>query len=115
MDYFLVDSERGEIRTAKPLDREILTNSSGVIHFFVQVRELVDNQPTIEPLTITMAEASVTIKDVSDEPPIFNYKEYHVMIPENIGNGTPLPKLHMTVRDADVVSFFLQILYKFSI
>lgn len=57
-----------------------------------------------DPLTTTSAEATVTIKDVNDEPPQFNQREYNVEIPENVPNGTPLPHLDMTVKDPDVVS-----------
>lgn len=57
-----------------------------------------------DPLTVTTAEATVTIKDVNDEPPKFNQREYHVQIPENVPDGTPLPHLDMTVKDPDVVS-----------
>lgn len=48
--------------------------------------------------------ASVTIKDVNDEPPQFNQKEYNVKLSENTPLGTPLPNLNMTVTDPDVVS-----------
>lgn len=48
--------------------------------------------------------ASVTIKDVNDEPPQFNQREYHVKLSENIQIDTPLPNLNMTVTDPDIVS-----------
>lgn len=37
LDYFLLDSETGELRTAKPLDREALLNSTGVISLIIKV------------------------------------------------------------------------------
>lgn len=52
------------------------------------------------------AEATVTIKDINDEPPQFNQREYFVEIPENIPDGTPLP-LDMTVKDPDVVNLLV--------
>lgn len=66
-----------------------------------------------DPLTMTTAEATVTIKDVNDEPPQFNQREYNVEIPENVPDGTPLPHLDMTVKDPDVVSnsFKLNLIY----
>ena len=103
-DYFLLDAESGELRTAKPLDREALENSTGVLTFVVQTREVVDGQPGNDKSTVSTAEATVTIKDVNDEPPSFNRKEYSISIPENIADGTPLPHLDMMVRDPDVVS-----------
>lgn len=40
LDYFLLDSETGELRTAKPLDREALLNSTGVISLEIKVGKL---------------------------------------------------------------------------
>lgn len=57
-----------------------------------------------DPLTVTSVEATVTVKDVNDEPPSFNKREYYVEISENIVEGSPLPNLNMSVRDPDVVS-----------
>lgn len=37
MNYFLLDASTGELRTAKPLDRESLDNQSGVLTFLVKV------------------------------------------------------------------------------
>nr|UZM07820.1 cadherin 1 [Geocoris pallidipennis] len=102
LDYFLLDSETGELRTAKPLDREALVESTGVLTLLVRARELVNGIPGNDSLTSSTTMASVTIKDVNDEPPQFNQKEYHVMLSENIPLGTPLPNLNMTVTDPDV-------------
>jgi hypothetical protein len=103
-DYFLLDAKSGELRTAKPLDREALENVTGIITFVMRAREIVDGQVGNDNSMISLAEATVTIKDVNDEPPSFNHKEYTVFIPENIADGTPLPHLDMMVRDPDVVS-----------
>lgn len=103
-DYFLLDDETGELRTAKPLNREALKDSTGVLTLEVRARELIDGMPGNDNLTVSTAEATVTIKDVNDEPPTFNRREYNIEIPENVPNGTPLPHLDMTVKDPDVVS-----------
>lgn len=103
-DYFLLDDDTGELRTAKPLDREALENSTGVLTLIVKARELIDGMPGNDKLTVSTAEATVTIKDVNDEPPTFNRREYNIEIPENVPDGTPLPHLDMTVKDPDVVS-----------
>lgn len=108
-DYFLLDSENGEVRTAKPLNREALQNSTGVLTFKVKAREVVNGQLGNDASTVTISEATVTIKDVNDEAPMFNKKEYSVSIPENIADGTSLPHLDMVVSDPDVVSIFAQI------
>ncbi|XP_029049380.1 cadherin-87A [Osmia bicornis bicornis] len=101
-DYFLLDDETGELRTAKPLNREALKDSTGVLKLKVKARELIDGIPGNDNLTVSTAEATVTIKDVNDEPPTFNHREYNIEIPENVMNGTPLPNLDMTVRDPDI-------------
>lgn len=37
MDYFLLDSRTGELHTARPLDREALPDSTGIIVLTVRV------------------------------------------------------------------------------
>lgn len=71
---------------------------------FLKAREIIDNRPIDSNLTSTTATVTITIKDVNDEPPRFNRKEYSVEIPENIPFGTPLPNLDMSVTDTDLVS-----------
>lgn len=100
-DYFLLDSHSGELRTAKPLDREALTDSTGLIPLLIRARELVNGVPNDDPLTSATARATVTIRDVNDSPPTFNKKEYEVSLLENTPEGTPLA-LDMSVSDADV-------------
>ncbi|KAH8382777.1 hypothetical protein KR009_005221 [Drosophila setifemur] len=100
-DYFLLDSHSGELRTAKPLDREALEGSTGIISLLIRARELVNGVPSDDPLTSATAKATVTIRDVNDSPPVFNRKEYSVSLLENTSPGTPLA-LDMSVSDADV-------------
>lgn len=91
------------MKTAKPLDREALKDSTGVLTLTVKAKEVIDGVPGNDETTVSMAEATVTIKDVNDEPPAFNRREYSIEIPENILDGTPLPHMDMTVTDPDVV------------
>lgn len=37
MNYFLLDAVKGELRTARPLDREALENSAGLLTFNIKV------------------------------------------------------------------------------
>lgn len=101
MDYFLVDSKSGEMRTAKPLDKEELPEASGIITLVVRGREVVDGVPSNDALSSTTTKVFITIRDVNDVPPTFNQKEYYVTIPENTAVGTPLP-LNIIVDDPDV-------------
>ncbi|XP_039957046.1 cadherin-87A [Bactrocera tryoni] len=101
MDYFLLDEKSGELRTAKPLDREALPDSTGLITLTVRARELVNGTASSDALTSTTAQATITIRDVNDSPPTFNKKEYEVSLQENTAPGTPLA-LDMNVTDHDV-------------
>lgn len=103
MDYFLLDSRTGELRTAKPLDREALPDATGVVVLTVRAREIVNGSPVsgADALTSTTTKASITIRDVNDSPPAFNHKNYFVSLSENTPTGTPLP-LDISVHDPDV-------------
>ena len=74
------------------------------ICFVSKAREVVDGVPGNDPLTVTTKKGTVTIKDVNDEAPTFNNREYRIVIPENVPDGTPLPHLDMVVHDPDIVS-----------
>ena len=37
MDYFLLDAKTGELRTARPLDREALPDATGIIILTIRV------------------------------------------------------------------------------
>nr|QTE34337.1 cadherin [Galleria mellonella] len=102
LDFFLLDSNTGELRTAKPLDRESLADPSSPLNLTVRATEIVNGAPLVSELTSTTATVTVTIKDVNDEPPRFNSREYMIEIPESLPVGTPLPNLDMVVIDTDV-------------
>ncbi|XP_017767839.1 PREDICTED: cadherin-87A isoform X2 [Nicrophorus vespilloides] len=102
MNYFLLDSVTGELRTAKPLDRESIDNPDGILTLNIKAREIIDGQKGNDPLTVTTADVKITVKDVNDEPPTFNKRDYYVEIPENIPEGSALPDLDMTVNDPDL-------------
>lgn len=40
MDYFLLNAKTGELHTARPLDREALSDATGIIVLTVRVCEL---------------------------------------------------------------------------
>lgn len=101
MDYFLLDEKTGELRTARPLDKEALPDNTGLTKLLIQARELIDGTPGADNSTSAQAEATITIRDVNDSPPEFNKKEYSVSLLENTVTGTPLA-LDMNVTDKDV-------------
>ncbi|CAH2040130.1 unnamed protein product, partial [Iphiclides podalirius] len=102
LDFFWLDSSTGELKTAKPLDREALADPNSPLNLTVRATEIVNGVPLVSDLTSTAATVTVTIKDVNDEPPRFDRREYHVVIPESLPVGTPLPNLDMVVTDTDV-------------
>lgn len=103
MDYFLLDRNTGELRTARPLDKEALPDATGLIALSVRAREIINGSPApaTEPNASTTTNASITIRDVNDSPPAFNKRNYFVTLAENTAPGTPLP-IAMTVHDPDV-------------
>lgn len=64
---------------------------------------MVDGQPGNDNSTVAVTQASITIHDVNDSPPVFNKKNYFISLAENTPIGTPLP-IEINVRDPDVVS-----------
>ncbi|XP_045449394.1 cadherin-87A-like [Melitaea cinxia] len=102
LDFFWLDSATGALKTAKPLDREALADPSSPLNLTVRASEIVNGVPVVSDLTSSTATVTVTIKDVNDEPPRFNRREYSVGLPESLPPGTPLPNLDMVVTDTDV-------------
>lgn len=116
-----MDQKTGELRTAKPLDKEALSNSTGVINltikvlllsefyriltkiFFMKAQE-VTSPGESDQLSSSTAQVTVTVRDVNDEAPRFDKNEYTVLIPENTPLGSPLPGLNMKVADSDTVN-----------
>jgi hypothetical protein len=93
-NYFLIDPNSGEIRIDRNLDRESLSATSGVLTLRVKALELVDGIPGNDETTTSVTDVTITIRDINDEPPKFNKREYEVIIPENVPFGTPLAKLN---------------------
>ncbi len=102
-NYFAIDQNNGDITIDRPIDRESLgASSGGVLTLRVRASELVNGIPQVDNKdTSATADVTITIRDVNDEPPKFNQKEYRVAIPENVSFGTPLANLNMEVKDSD--------------
>lgn len=64
---------------------------------------MVDGLPVGDSTTTNV---TIVVGDVNDQAPVFNQKEFHVIIPEDIGTNNPLPDLNIVVTDMDVVSIF---------
>lgn len=83
--------------------------------FFIKAREVFNGSALDDKLSSSTAIITITVQDVNDEPPVFNKRDYFILIPENIAPGTPLPNLNMSVTDSDIVRTYLIFVNCFSI
>jgi len=83
--------------------------------FFIKAREVFNGSALDDKLSSSTAIITITVQDVNDEPPVFNKRDYFILIPENIAPGTPLPNLNMSVTDSDIVRTYLIFVKRFSI
>ncbi|XP_013100309.1 cadherin-23 [Stomoxys calcitrans] len=89
------------ITTGLPLDREnpdILQNG-GVYILNVRATEMIDGTIPAESST---TQITIVVNDVDDHLPEFNGDSFNISIPENLGNGMPLPGLSVVVNDPDM-------------
>ncbi|XP_076318163.1 cadherin 87A isoform X1 [Tachypleus tridentatus] len=103
-EFFVLNPVSGELRTARPLDKEVFSDTNGVITILVKAYEMEDGIQLDTPTTSTLKNLTITIRDVNDEAPKFDKISYTVNVSENVPNGTPLPNLDMFVQDTDVGS-----------
>lgn len=61
-----------------------------------------------DPSSASQTEVKILLKDVNDEHPKFERKEYEIEIPENTKNGTKIESLNIFVEDKDLVSTFFK-------
>lgn len=54
------------------------------------------------PGAMSSTPVTIVITDVDDLLPVFNRREFNLTVSEDIGIGTPLPGLQMTVSDGDI-------------
>jgi len=98
-DLFELDSNSGELRTARAIDRE-----SVALNGFLPVTiRITANGQSVEQVL------NVIVQDVNDEPPRFNQNEYFALIHENLPSGTPLSGLNIVATDRDSVCFLFTV------
>ena len=107
-ELFQIDRVSGELRLANKLDREIVADvltvkirSGAEFDGDAEVGEKVDPVDT---------SVRIVVRDVNDEKPLFNRKEYVSNVRENVHVGSPLPDVDIIISDADAVSLYLLIL-----
>ncbi|XP_075160515.1 cadherin 74A [Haematobia irritans] len=87
--------------TGLPLDREnseILQNG-GVYTLNVRATEMINGEIPAESST---TQITIVVNDMDDHEPQFNGETFNITIPENLGNGMPLPGLSVVVDDEDI-------------
>ncbi len=99
-DLFELDSNSGELRTARAIDRESVA-LNGFLP--VTIRATARNGQSVEQVL------TIIVEDVNDEPPRFNQNEYFALIHENLPSGTPLSGLNIVATDRDSVNFLFTI------
>ncbi|KAM4728062.1 desmocollin 2-like protein [Anableps anableps] len=94
LDHFAIDSDTGVISTiSNRLDRE--TKDTHMVT--IEIRDL-KGAPNGLSNTAT---ATITLKDINDNPPIFTQKSYQVTTPENGGEKL---LLRIPVEDKDLIN-----------
>ncbi|XP_058985182.1 fat-like cadherin-related tumor suppressor homolog isoform X2 [Musca domestica] len=86
---FYVDKDQGILRVAEPIDREIRSKYSLLVHV----------QDAKELLQECICEVIITVTDVNDNRPEFSMHQYILSIPENAQIGTIVTKIHAVDRD----------------
>lgn len=91
-DAFLLDPDSGIVTLRAPLDRETRASYS--------LRVLAADAG--EPVRTATALLSITVADVNDNPPEFQFRQYSARVPELDAVGTELLRVTATSRDAGV-------------
>ncbi|XP_051784464.1 protocadherin Fat 1a isoform X3 [Erpetoichthys calabaricus] len=87
---FSIDSNKGEVKVARQLDREKISGYT----LMVQATDN-GNPPMFNTTTI-----NIDVSDVNDNPPVFSQANYSIIIQENRPVGTSVLQLLVTDKDA---------------
>ena len=88
---FRIDEYNGSITSILPLDRE----STGFYHLVVIAQDMDDENPRSSNATVT-----ITILDIDDNDPSFDFASYNISVRENTPNGTYIDTI--TAVDPDL-------------
>ncbi|XP_024115722.1 protocadherin Fat 1a isoform X3 [Oryzias melastigma] len=94
-ELFIIDSDTGELKTSRPLDRETQEE-----HRF-KVRAVDGGGRYCQ------ADIHITVEDVNDNPPLFSSDPYTITVFENTETGTFVAKLQANDADAGLNSDIL--------
>ncbi|XP_072920653.1 protocadherin Fat 1a isoform X7 [Hemitrygon akajei] len=91
-DHFSIDELSGIISLEKPLDRELQAS-------YVLTVKATD-QGALKKLS-SLCTVLVSVLDINDNPPVFEYREYLATLPENTPLGTEVLQVFAASKDAE--------------
>ena len=98
-DWFLIDEMSGRITTKTVIDRESDDlGESGTVQLIVRA-----SNPSIEGASVlsSLADVTITIRDISDQSPVFAEDSITISLPENLATGTRFLTVHAVDLDLD--------------
>lgn len=101
-DQFRIDSNNGELRLAKKLDRETTAQ--------YRLKIIASDLAEKNPLSTSII-CDVYVLDVNDHPPRFDVSEYIFHVDENYPSDLPIGYLHATDLDEN----FSQLVYRWNV
>ena len=92
-EVFYVDATNGEIFTNESLDREEVSSYSFLV-------EVVDNPDNSSFQLSSVANVTVLVGDLNDNPPIFDQREYEMSILDSVRRNEEIIQVRATDRDS---------------
>ena len=92
-EVFYIDPSSGEIFTNDSLDREEVASYSFVV-------EVVDNPENSSLQLSSVANVTILIGDLNDNPPVFDQRSYEMSILDNVRRNDEIIRVRATDRDS---------------
>lgn len=88
--FFSIDKYSGIVVLEHVLDREIQP--------FYQITVCASDQGSPQPL-YSLVNATITVLDVNDNPPVFERRDQLASVPEDVGVGTEVLRVYAASKD----------------
>lgn len=89
---FSIDEHSGVLRLAAPLDRQVRASYT--------LRARATDRGWPRPLSAACT-VTVSVLDLNDDPPVFQWRDYAATVPEDVATGTQVLRVHAASRDAE--------------
>ncbi|XP_034043514.1 LOW QUALITY PROTEIN: protocadherin Fat 1a [Thalassophryne amazonica] len=89
--YFSIDEHSGVISLQRPLDREVQSV------YDLKARASDQGSPRLSSL----CQVVISVLDISDNPPVFEHREYMATLREDVAVGTQVLRVQATSRDME--------------